>query len=294
MKKFGSYISYLFIAPVIWLLSVLPFGILYRISDLLYIILYHVIGYRREVVQKNLEIAFPEKSPQERKKLEKKFYKHLADLFLEMIKTFTISRRALAKRFDFHGAEILNKYYDEGKSVIVYGGHQGNWEWLISTGSLLKHRPMAVYKKLSNPFVNDFMLKSRTKFGFDFVPTYDTYRYIARMEKSGEKVAYGFLGDQNPLPHKAQLWLKFFGKEIPVHTGAEEVAKKYDIPVVFLEIKKVKRGRYATRIVPITDRPRELPDFEITRRYFELLEESIKKHPEDYYWIHRRFKHAKN
>ncbi len=293
MNKLKHRLAYILLYPLIMGISILPFRILYMLSDLLYFILYHVTGYRKEVVRRNLAIAFPNKSPEERKWLEKKFYRNLSDLFLEMIKTFTISRRELARRFIFPDYEILNRYFDKGKSVIVYGGHQGNWEWVISTGHLLKHRPMAIYKQLSNPLVNNLMLRSRTKFGFDFVPTYEFYRYIAAMQQKGEKIAYGFLGDQNPLPHKAKLWLSFFGKKVPVHTGAEETAKKYDIPVVFLEIKKIKRGYYAASLTPITENPREIPDYQITEKYFELLEKSIREHPEDYYWIHKRFKHAR-
>jgi len=239
-------------------------------------------------------MAFPEKSEEELLEIEREFYRHLSDLFMEMIKTFSISAKNLRPHFRIENPELMNALFEQGKSVIIYGGHQGNWEWVIGVKDQIKHHPMAVYKPLSNPFINRYMLRSRTKFGFDFVPTYLTTRYMARKEEEKEKVAYGFLGDQNPLPRKARMWYPFFGHKVPVYTGAEELAKRYDIPVLFLEIKKEKRGYYKAKLTPLALSPREFPDYQITERYFYMLEESIKRQPEIYYWIHRRFKHAKD
>jgi KDO2-lipid IV(A) lauroyltransferase len=293
MKKFRQLVGFVFVAPLITALSVMPFFLLYRVSDLLFLILYYAVRYRRDVTARNLSIAFPELTEAERKKIERKFYRHLADIFVEMTKTFTISQKKLNKRFYLKNPEVLNDIFDSGKSVIVYGGHQGNWEWVFGVGRQMKHRPMAVYKKLSNPYFDRFVLKTRSKFNTDLVPTYRTRQYINEKEKAGEKTAYGFLGDQNPLPHKAKLWLPFFGKEVPVQTGAEEIAKQYDIPVVFVEIRKLKRGYYEAELTLITGKPNETGDFEITKDYFKRLEKSIKRQPEYYYWIHRRFKHAR-
>ena len=292
MRRLGQFLGFLFLAPVIFVISILPFRILYVISDFFYFLIYRVVGYRKAVVRKNLSLAFPEKTEEERLDIERKFYRHLADLFLEMIKSFGISQEAMSRRFRIENPEVLENIYNAGKSVIVYGGHQGNWEWVIGTRNQLKHRPMAIYKQLANPFMNRFMLRTRTKFGFDFVPTFRARNYIDEKEKAGEKTAYGFLGDQNPLPHKAKLWYPFFGHDVPAYTGAEEIAKTYDIPIVFLEIVKAKRGHYRAKLRPLALQPKEYPDFQITERYFYLLEESIRRQPEMYYWIHRRFKHT--
>ncbi len=294
MKRILQFIGFIATLPLIILLSLLPFPILYLISDFLYLILYYVIRFRREVVRKNLAIAFPEKTEEERKRIEKAFYRHLSDLFMEMIKTTTISQQNLNKHLFIENPEVLNDLYDEGRSVILYGGHQGNWEWISGVGLQLKHKSMAIYKRLSNPFFEKWLLKNRSKFNFDLVPTYLAKEYIDKKEKAGEKIAYGFLGDQNPLPHKAKLWLPFFGKEVPVLTGAEEIARKYNIPVVFFEMKKIKRGYYTVELFLLNKNPEKTEEFEITREYFKRLEELIKKQPAYYYWIHRRFKHTRS
>ncbi len=293
MKKILQFSGFVLLAPVITAVSLLPFFLLYRVSDLLYVILYHLVKYRRDVVRYNLSVAFPEKTDSERKKIEKEFYRHLADIFVEMIKTFTIAQDKLNRHFYLKNPEILNEIYDRGQSVIVYGGHQGNWEWIFGVGKQLKHRPMAIYKKLSNPFFDKWVLQTRSRFHMDLIPTFLAKRYIQTQEQNGRKTAYGFLGDQNPLPHKAKLWLTFFGKEVPVLTGAEAIAKQYGIPIVFMEIKKLKRGYYEAELSLLTDKPGQNPEFEITREYFKRLENSIRKQPAYYYWIHRRFKHAR-
>jgi len=293
MKKAGKFLTYLVSAPLLMLLSRLPLSWLYAISDLFYLIIYHLAGYRKEIVRKNLAIAFPDWDEARRKETEKAFYRHFADLLIETVKTTSISRPELQKRFRVTNPELLNKYFDQGKSVVIYGGHQGNWEWIFGLGDEIKHKKMAVYKPLSNPYINRWMLRTRSRFRFDLVPTYETYAFIDRKEKEGEKYAYGFLGDQNPLPHKAKLWLPFFGKKVPVHTGAETVAKQYDLPVIFMEIRKIKRGYYEATFSLITDKPRQTEEFEITRTYFKMLENSIRRQPEYYFWIHRRFKHAR-
>jgi KDO2-lipid IV(A) lauroyltransferase len=294
MKKAAQFIVFLVAMPLVTILSLLPMRVLYIFSNLLYLFIYRIAGFRKDVVRGNLQIAFPGKSEAGRLALEKAFYRHLADVFVEMIKTFSISQRKLNRRFYLKNPELINRYFDQGKSVIVYGGHQGNWEWIFGVGKQLKHKSMAIYKPLSNPFINRWVLHTRSKFGFDLVPTYRSRRYIDEKEMKGEKIAYGFLGDQNPLPHKAKLWLPFFGKEVPVQTGAEELAKRYDIPVVFMEIRKLGRGYYEAELFPLAEEPRKTKDFEITVAYFTRLEESIRRQPAYYYWIHRRFKHARN
>jgi len=294
MKRIRQFFQYLLLAPLLKGLSRLPLGVLYALSDVLFYGLYLWPGYRKEVVRKNLEIAFPNKSPLERKQTEKEFYRHFSDLLWEMLKTGRMSQAELQRRFRVRNPELLNEFFDRGKSVIIYGGHQGNWEWIFGLGDDIKHRKMAIYKPLSNPFINRWMLEARSKFNYALVPTYETYDFIASRESEGVPYAYGFLGDQNPLPHKAKLWLPFFGKEVPVLTGAEAVAKKHDIPVIFMEIRKIKRGFYEAVFSVITDKPRQTAPFEITREYFRRLEESIRRQPSYYYWIHRRFKHARS
>ncbi len=280
--------------PPLVLISALPFRLLYGLSDVLFVLLYYITCYRRKVVRGNLAIAFPEKAEAERRSLERKFYRHLADLFLEMIKTFTVSQKTLMRHWVIENPEVMNRFYDQGRSVVMMTGHLGNWEWSLASGGYFKHQGMAIYKKLSNPFFEQWMLRSRHKFGMDIIPTFAARRYIEEAQREERLMAYGFAADQNPLPHKAKLWLPFFGKTVPVHTGAEEIARRYDLPVVYAEIRKVKRGYYRTRLEVLCENPSLCPENEITRRYFARLEESIRRQPEVYYWIHRRFKHARD
>lgn len=280
--------------PPLVLISALPFPLLYGLSDALYLVLYRVAGYRRDVVRGNLAIAFPEKPETERRRLERAFYRHLADLFLEMLKTFTVGQKTLMRHWVIENPEVMNRFYDQGRSVVMMTGHMGNWEWSLASGGYFKHRGMAIYKKLSNPFFEQWMLRSRHKFGMDIIPTYLAFRYIETAQREGRLMAYGFAADQNPLRHKAKLWLPFFGKTVPVHTGAEEIARRYDLPVVYAEIRKLKRGHYRARLEVLCEHPSACAPDEITRRYFARLEESIRRQPEVYYWIHRRFRHARN
>ncbi len=293
MKRLLQYIKFIIPASVLWLISILPFRLLYALSDLLYVVLHPLAGYRKKVVRYNLSVAFPEKDEKSRRRIERRFYRHLADLFLEMVKTFTIGVKKLNRHWYLENPEWLDRYYRQGKSVVVLAGHQGNWEWTIGSGPQLKHQPMVIYKPLSNPFFEKWMLRSRSKFGWDIIPTYRAKKYIHEAETAGRPTVYGFAADQNPLPHKAKLWFPFFGKTVPWFTGAEETARQYELPVVFMEILKTKRGYYKAVLHPVAEPPyNDKHDFEITKKYIRLLEESIRRRPETYYWIHRRFKHA--
>ena len=295
MKKIFQYITFIIPASVLWLLSMLPFTVLYGISNILYGILYRLTGFRKSVVRYNLSVAFPGKDSQERRHIEKKFYHHLADLFLEMIKSFSISAEALNRHWYIENPELLDRYFDNKQSVIVMAGHQGNWEWTIGSGRQFRHQPMVIYKKLSNPFFEKWMLRSRTKFGWDIIPTYRAKDYIHQSETEGRPMVYGFAADQNPLPHKAKLWYPFFGKKVPWFTGAEEIARRYQLPVIFMEIVKVKRGHYKAILHPLSEPPYTASEaFPITKQYIHMLEDAIRRQPETYYWIHKRFKHARD
>ncbi len=294
MKKLKHLIAYGAAVPLLWTVAHLPFRLLYCLSDVLYLLLYHLTGYRRQVVRQNLAIAFPEKSPAERLRIEKAFYRHLADLFLEMIKTAGTDVDTLNRHWALENPEVLQPYFAQNKSVIIMSGHHGNWEWTIASKPQLKHQPMAIYKKLSNPYFDCLMLRSRSKFGWDIVPTYEAKDFIRRMETEGKPMLYGFAADQNPLPHKARLWHPFFGRKVPWFTGAEETARAYELPVFFMDIRKTARGVYRARLIPIGEPPYAEASYSLTEKYISMLEEAVRRQPETYYWIHRRFKHARD
>lgn len=284
-------ITYILVYPIIWLISILPFRLLYLLSDGISFLFYYIIGYRKKLVLSNLKIAFPEKSEKELKKIRRKFYRHFVDIFMEMIKSFTISKKTLDKHYTYTNIELFDELYKNGKSTILMGSHYGNWEWIISMNSFVKYKGYAVYAKISNKYFNQKILKSREKFGVHFVATSKIISEIEKNHKEGTQSMYGLLSDQSPMVQKTHYWSNFFGIKVPIHTGGEMLAKKYDMNVVLLETRKVKRGYYETTFKLITDNPKEYPNYKITDIFLREIEQLIKETPEFYFWTHNRFKH---
>ncbi|QLE02657.1 lipid A biosynthesis acyltransferase [Galbibacter sp. BG1] len=282
---------YILVYPLLWFISILPFPIFYKVSDAVYLLVYYVIGYRKEMVLKNLKLCFPEKSEDELLAIRKKFYKHMCDLFFEMIKSLNISEKQLNERVKFHNLELLDKYARENKSVILLCGHYANYEWVLSLSRHIKHEGFGIYAPLSNKYFNRLVKKTRRQQKGELITKSETPKTMLRNYKNNVLSLYGFVNDQSPMVHQARYWREFFGITVPVHTAAETFAKKFDHAVVFFCAKKVKRGYYETTIVDITDSPKDYPDYKITDIYTEMLEKEIRKQPEYYLWTHNRFKH---
>ncbi len=277
--------------PFIWILSILPFRILYIISDLIYLILYYVIGYRRNVVLSNLKLVFPEKSTEELLTISKKFYKHFVDVFIEMIKTFTASKELIYKHYTFTNIDFLNDLYKDGKSIILVGPHYANWEWIMSLDSFVKYKGYAAYSKIGNKYFNNKILKSRAKFGTIMLPTSNIVSEIIYNSQNNIQAAYGLLSDQSPQLNKTHYWSTFFNVKIPIHTGAEMLVKKYNMNMVFIETKKVKRGYYETSFSLIQEDSKENSAYGLTDNFLKKVENHVYKQPEYYLWTHKRFKH---
>ncbi|MFD0761940.1 lysophospholipid acyltransferase family protein [Lutibacter aestuarii] len=284
-------IVYILVYPIIWLISILPFKILYFISDFLYVIIYYVIGYRKKVVYNNLKLAFPEKSNEEIIQISKKFYSHFVDIFMEMIKSFTISKKALDKHYKYTNLTFLNELYKDGKSVILTGAHYANWEWILGLDPYISYKTYGAFTKLNNPYFNKKILKSRSRFGVNLVPTSKTISEIDSNEKNKIQSMYGLLSDQSPQLKKTFYWNHFLGIKVPIHTGTEMLAKKYDMNVVLFETKKIKRGYYETTFSLITNNALKYPNYELTDVFLEKIEQLIRKQPQYYFWTHKRFKH---
>jgi len=288
-------IVYLILYPLIWLTSFMPFWFLYRLSDLLYILMYRVIGYRKKVVRNNLSLVFPEKSPKERLQIEKGFYRHFADLFVEMIKAFHMPLREMQKRFIFKNANILNELTNQEKNIVVVGGHYANWEWIFSLAALTEAFPVATYLKINNRYFEKLMLQNRQRFGGQLIETKQLRKALKNFKNEQQKFILGLLADQSPQLHRARYWRSFLGvPEVPVHTGPEELAKKYDASFVFMKIKKIKRGYYEVYFSLIAEDPKNFYNYQLTDIFIEKLETQIKEKPEYYLWTHRRFKHQGN
>ena len=286
MDKIISNIIYGFL----WLLSKLPFKVLYFISDIIYLFIYYIIGYRKSIVRRNLKSFFPEKTDFELKNIEKKFYKHFVDIFIEMIKSFSISIDELNKRFKIINAEVINKLYDNDKSVILNSCHYGNWEWVIGMGQHIEHYPVAIYSRIKNKFLDSKIKQNRSRFGIELVLKHHISKVMYSHAKADQLYAYGFLSDQSPKIGRAYYWSSFLGARVPVFTGAEYFAKKHDLAMVYVSIKKVKRGFYTCDYELLTENPNEFKDFELTELYLKKVEAQIKEEPAYYLWTHNRLK----
>lgn len=286
-----NFLVYILVYPFIWLISILPFRILYGISDVIYLLVYYVIGYRKKVVFNNLKLTFPEKSNEEIIGISKKFYHHFVDIFIEMVKSFTISEESLNKRYVYKNIDLLNELYKDGKSVILVFGHYSNWEWIIGLTQFIEYKGYAAFTKINNKYFNRKILNSRQRFGVQLKPTSKIIQEIDRNHKKNIQAIYGLLSDQSPQLSKTFYWHEFLGVNVPVHTGAEMLAKKYGINIVFANIEKVKRGYYETSFSLITNNASKHPEHELTGFYLEKTENQIRNRPEYYFWTHKRFKH---
>lgn len=285
-------IVFVLVYPIVWLISILPFRVLYIFSDCIYFLIYYVIGYRKKVVLDNLERVFPENSKAENNRIRKVFYKHFVDIFMEMIKSFTVSKEEVYKRYKFTNLELLKDLYKDGKSVITVGAHYANWEWNMSLDSFLDYNGCAAYTLVNNPYFNNKVLESRTKFGTKMVQTSKVVAEMFQNKQNNIQTMYGLLSDQSPMLEKTHYWSDFFGVRVPIHTGAEMLAKKFDMNMVFIEVKKIKRGYYETTFSLISDNVKDVPDYKLTDIFLEKVEKQVRAQPEYYFWTHKRFKHV--
>ena len=290
------FIIYFLFTVITWFISILPFRVLYIVSDLLYFNLYYIFKYRRAVVYKNLRNSFTEKSKIEIKKIEKQFYKNLSDVIVEVIKTQNMTEEQMKKRFTFTNLNILEDLYKNNKSIIACMGHCGNWEWLGPALHLrIKHEGKAVIKPLSDKFFDKYMFKLRTKFTKNpdcLISHKHAFKIIL---KNRNKLTLNiFVADQTPLKKNSKYWTKFLNQDTSFFLGPEKIAKTLDFAVVFLDIQRVNRGYYNIEIIKITDEPKKTDEYEITQKFHNLLEKSIIKHPDNWLWSHRRWKHKKD
>ena len=284
-------IIYLLIYPILWLISILPFPVLYLFSDFVYFLTYHLIGYRKKTVRKNLIIALPHLSNKERLLIEKKFYSHLCDLFLEMIKTLTISRTEIEKRYTFSNMDVYYDLEKKEKSIALLCAHYASYEWAVSMNYYTNFKGYGVYKKLANPYFDKLVRKIRSKFKGELIDSKETIPTMASNFRSKTFSLYGLVSDQSPKLNATHHWQKFMGVEVPVHTGGEMLAKKYDMNVIFLRTKKIKRGYYEASLEVLSDDVKSVPNYEITDRFLKLVEKQILEAPEYYLWTHKRWKY---
>lgn len=290
MKAVVYYIS----LPLIYLFVIIPFPFFYVLSDLAFFLLYHVLGYRKKVVMQNLENAFPEKSEKELKKIAKGFYRFLCDLFLETFKTLVISRSSALKhcKMDTEAKVLFDRYYHENKSIIVVMGHFGNWEWAGNTFSLLcKHQLYVIYHPLSNKNFNSLMYKVRTRFGTKLIDMKEAFKDMVKNKNEINVTA--FIADQTPSPENA-YWTTFLNQDTPIFRGTEKIARKMNCPVVYVSMKRKKRGYYEISAKTLFEEPKNTAEGEISEAHTRQLEADILLQPETWLWSHRRWKHKRS
>jgi len=269
-----------------------PFWMIYFLSDIFYFIVYYIVGYRKEVVIQNLSNSFPEKSEKEIKQISKKYFHHFSDLILESIKMRNMNAADFRKRMVIKNADEVNKYYDKGKSIVLFTMHYNNWDWSGCLPLQVKQTMLGVYKPIHNKRVDEFINQARLRMGTELVKNAQTLRRILKAEKSGEKILTWLAGDQTPLATQ-KTWFMFLNQETLFYPGPAFISKKFNHPVFFQRTIKKARGMYETHLELLVENPAEFSEIEITKRYIQRMEEVINENPEYYLWSHRRWKHKR-
>lgn len=284
-------IAFILIYPILLIVSILPFRLLYMFSDVLYFILYRLIGYRISTVKDNLKLVFPNKSEDEINVITNTFYRHLCDMIVEAIKSMSISKRALERRFTFSNLELIHELEAKKRSIALMCGHYASWEWIFALQMHVQYEGYAIYKKLRNPYFDKLVKRIRARHNSHLITTKETYKTVKEVEARNELAIYGFAADQSPRTGKGNYWLPFLGINVPVFTGAENLSKKHDFTVIFMRVSRLKRGYYSAEFEVLTEDPRSIKDYEITDRFYKLLEQQIIEAPAYYLWTHKRWKH---
>lgn len=278
---------------MVYFISILPFPVLYLLSDVVFCLLYYVAGYRKKVVRQNLANAFPEKSSAERARICRNYYRYFCDLFLETFKTLTISKTSMIKHCALtpESVALFKRLHAEGQSVVLVMGHKGNWEWAGNTFSILCPQQLyVVYHPLANKYYNGLMYKMRTRFGTKLIAMNDTFREMVKLK--GEVNATALIADQSPRPDTAQ-WVTFLQQDTPVFTGTERIASKMNYQVVYVSVNRIKRGYYTVSAEVLVESPAREPQGNVTALHTARLEADIIQQPETWLWSHRRWKHKR-
>jgi len=282
-------VGYYFFRIIIFIFKLMPFAIVYLLSDFLFVLFYYVFGYRKKVIYGNLKKSFPDKTDKEINKIAKAAYKNLADITIEGIKGFSMSKTELVKRYKVTNPEILDKYFEQGRSVIGIGSHYANWEWGVLCFSLqFKHKSIGIYKPLSNKYIDTYIRKTRAAWGMNLESikrTNDTF------EKNKNTASLYFLvADQSPSNIVSAYWIDFLNQDTACLHGPENYAKQYNLPIVYGNVTRIKRGFYTVELIELFEESKNTEDAQITKKFMGVLENIIKEKPENWLWSHKRWK----
>ncbi len=291
MGKILFYIVY----PLIWLLAWLPLPILYLFSDINYFILRYLVRYRKNVVEQNFLRSYPNLSAKERLRLENRYFRFLCDYAVETISLLHISEKEMKKRFRFTNIEVLLGLGEQNRNITAVFGHYCNWEWVSSLPLWVdgKITISTLYKPLSNKLFDQFFLKLRSRFGTRCIPKNNTLRAMLTMQKEDRPYVLAFIADQTPTRNNLHFWTQFLNQETPFLTGWETLVMKLDNALVYLNLKRVKRGYYTATFEIMEMDTRQCSEFELTERYVRRLEQTLEQDPSFWLWSHRRWKHKR-
>jgi Kdo2-lipid IVA lauroyltransferase/acyltransferase len=284
------------IKALLRIISILPFPILYLLSDVLRFFLQYIFRYRRSVILDNLRNSFPEKNIKEIRKIMHSYYRNLADITLETIKLRSISPDHLRQRVNFDKIEILNHAFQHHDNVIIALAHRGCWEWIgQALGVVSPLTGYGITKPLSNKYFNDYMEFIRNRFNpGSTIPFRQTYRTLVRHKLEGHVAFYLIAADQTPHFDEINYWSNFLNQDTPFYLGIEKMAVSLDVPVVFLDIHRIGRGRYNVDFQIITYDPKNTSSLEIMEKYIRMLESAIINDPANWLWSHKRWKNKRS
>ncbi len=283
--------GYWFLHTLSFFFSILPFWVLYILSDLIQFVVFRVFRYRKEVILRNIRNSFPKKGEEEVALIAKKFRRFFVDVFIETFKLLTISRKNLKRRFEYSNVEVVQSFLKQNKSIIIALGHCGNWEWAGSAFRIASGFPVnGIYKTISSKAFDRLMLKLRSSFGMHLIPRNKAFREI--LSKKKETCVHAFIADQTPAIESA-VWVNFLNQETPFFQGPEKIAKKLDIPVFYASIQQKKRGFYVAKFELISETPNLSERLEITKAYAQKLERDIMQTPHMWLWSHNKWKHKR-
>ena len=275
-----------------WLCTLLPLEILYLVSDFLFLIAFYLVRYRRKVVAANLKNAFPEKSRKELYGIERRFYRYLADYFIESIYTINMSPAESKRRFIITNPEALIQQYEKGRNVIVGLAHYGNWEWANRIPEIIPSKFIAVYRPLSNKLFDRLYIYIRTKFGGNVVKVKSTLRALAEAKKNNEYFSLYLLGDQRPIREDLDYWTMFLNQDTPVITGIERLPRKFNAVVYYMRVRRIRRGYYSATFELITDKPEKEKENAIVEKFIRTVEGAVIAEPEYWFWSHKRWRYS--
>lgn len=290
-SKIGEKILY----GIFRVVGALPLRALYLLADAIAFVMERCVGYRSRVVTDNLVSSFPEKDAAEIKKIKRGFYKFLADYFMETLKMASMSHSEMKKRMRFEGIEEVARALSDGRSVTLYLGHYGNWEWVSSLPLYFPKEVKAaeIYHPLENVASDEAFLRLRQRFGAIAIAMSDTMRILTGWYRKGDVSVTGYIADQVPGYNSIHLWVDFLNHDTPVFSGPERISRLLKAEAYYIDISRPRRGEYVGKFVKLSDDASREEKFSLTRRYFEMLEATIRRAPELWLWSHRRWKRTR-